>query len=378
MTNPFLNSDIPSPCYVCDEAALEKNLKLMQRVQQESEAHIILALKGFSMWSTFPLVREYLKGCTASSVWEARLASEEFGREVHAYAPAYKQADIDALLPLVHHISFNSMSQWHAYREQVLAAGVSAGLRINPEHQEAETELYDPSAPGSRLGIRLRDLEGADLTGIEGLHVHNLCECDSLALERTLEAVEEKFGDLLHQMKWLNLGGGHLMTRQGYDVDHLISQLKRLKQTYNLQVILEPGSAVAWQTGPLIAEVVDIIENDGQIALLDISATAHMPDVLEMPYRPTITNAREPGVLEHTYKLGGNSCLAGDVIGLYSFDSPLQPGDRIIFEDMMHYTMVKTSFFNGVEHPGIGILRRDGRFELIRKFTYEDFRDRLS
>ncbi|RWU11803.1 carboxynorspermidine decarboxylase [Pseudidiomarina gelatinasegens] len=378
MTNPFLNSDIPSPCYVCDEAALEQNLKLMQRVQQESEAHIILALKGFSMWSTFPLVREYLKGCTASSVWEARLAAEEFGREVHAYAPAYKQADIDALLPLVHHISFNSMSQWHTYREQVLAAGVSAGLRINPEHQEAETELYDPSAPGSRLGIRLRDLEGADLTGIEGLHVHNLCECDSLALERTLEAVEEKFGDILHQMKWLNLGGGHLMTRQGYDVDHLISQLKRLKKTYNLQVILEPGSAVAWQTGPLIAEVVDIIENDGQIALLDISATAHMPDVLEMPYRPTITNAREPGVLPHTYKLGGNSCLAGDVIGLYSFEHPLQRGDRIIFEDMMHYTMVKTSFFNGVEHPGIGILRRDGRFELIRKFTYEDFRDRLS
>ncbi|WP_417684225.1 carboxynorspermidine decarboxylase [Pseudidiomarina gelatinasegens] len=378
MTNPFLNSDIPSPCYVCDEAALEQNLKLMQRVQQESEAHIILALKGFSMWSTFPLVREYLKGCTASSVWEARLAAEEFGREVHAYAPAYKQADIDALLPLVHHISFNSMSQWHTYREQVLAAGVSAGLRINPEHQEAETELYDPSAPGSRLGIRLRDLEGADLSGIDGLHVHNLCECDSLALERTLEAVEEKFGDILHQMKWLNLGGGHLMTRQGYDVDHLISQLKRLKKTYNLQVILEPGSAVAWQTGPLIAEVVDIIENDGQIALLDISATAHMPDVLEMPYRPTITNAREPGVLPHTYKLGGNSCLAGDVIGLYSFEHPLQRGDRIIFEDMMHYTMVKTSFFNGVEHPGIGILRRDGRFELIRKFTYEDFRDRLS
>lgn len=378
MTNPFLNSDIPSPCYVCDEAALEQNLKLMQRVQEESEAHIILALKGFSMWSTFPLVREYLKGCTASSVWEARLAAEEFGREVHAYAPAYKQADIDALLPLVHHISFNSMSQWRTYREQVVAAGVSAGLRINPEHQEAETELYDPSAPGSRLGIRLQDLKGEDLTGIEGLHVHNLCECDSLALERTLEAVEEKFGDLLHQMKWLNLGGGHLMTRQGYDVDHLISQLKRLKITYNLQIILEPGSAVAWQTGPLIAEVVDIIENDGQIALLDISATAHMPDVLEMPYRPAITNAREPGVLAHTYKLGGNSCLAGDVIGLYSFEHPLQPGDRIIFEDMMHYTMVKTSFFNGVEHPGIGILRRDGRFELIRKFTYEDFRDRLS
>lgn len=378
MTNPYLDSAIPSPCYVCDETALERNLKLMKRVQEESGAHIILALKGFSMWSTFPLVREYLRGCTASSVWEAKLAAEEFGREVHAYAPAYKQSDIDALLPLVHHISFNSLSQWQVYREQTLAAGISAGLRVNPEHQEAETELYDPSAPGSRLGIRASELKNADLSGIEGLHVHNLCECDSYALERTLVAVEEKFGDLLHQMKWLNLGGGHLMTRAGYDVDHLIQQLQRLKSTYNLQVILEPGSAVAWQTGPLVTEVVDIIENDGAIALLDISATAHMPDVLEMPYRPTITGAREPGVLPYTYKLGGNSCLAGDVIGLYSFEQPLHPGDRIIFEDMMHYTMVKSTFFNGVEHPGIGILRRDGSFDLVRKFTYQDFRNRLS
>ena len=378
MANPFLDSSIPSPCYVCDEAALERNLKLMQRVQEESGAQIILALKGFSMWSTFPLVRQYLRGCTASSVWEARLAAEEFGREVHAYAPAYKQKDIDELLPIVHHISFNSLSQWRAFREQTLKAGVSAGLRVNPEHQEAETELYDPSAPGSRLGVRASELKDADLDGIDGLHVHNLCECDSFALERTLEAVERKFGDLLHNMKWLNLGGGHLMTRQGYDVDHLIKQLKRLQETYNLQVILEPGSAVAWQTGPLVAEVVDIIENDGRIALLDISATAHMPDVLEMPYRPTITDAREPGVLPFTYKLGGNSCLAGDVIGLYSFANELKPGDRIIFEDMMHYTMVKTSFFNGVEHPNIGILRRDGTFDLVRKFSYEDFRNRLS
>ena len=208
--------------------------------------------------------------------------------------------------------------------------------------------------------------------------MHNLCECDSYALERTLQAVEAKFGHLLHKMKWLNLGGGHLMTREGYDVEHLIAQLKRLRETYDLQVILEPGSAVAWQTGPLIAEVVDIVENDGPIAILDISATAHMPDVLEMPYRPTITDAKEPGVLAHTYKLGGNSCLAGDVIGLYSFAEPLQPGSRIIFEDMMHYTMVKTTFFNGVEHPSIGILRRDGRFDLVRSFTYEDFRNRLS
>lgn len=378
MVNRYLNPAIPSPCYVCDEALLERNLKLMKRVQDESGADIILALKGFSMWSTFPLVRDYLKGCTASSVWEARLAAEEFSREVHAYAPAYKQSDIAELLPIVHHISFNSLSQWQRYKDQVLEAGVSAGLRVNPEHQEAETELYDPSAPGSRLGIRAVDLENADITGIEGLHVHNLCECDSFALERTLAAVESKFGHLLHQMKWLNLGGGHLMTREGYDVEHLIKQLKRLQDTYDIRVILEPGSAVAWQTGPLVAEVVDIVENQSLIAILDISATAHMPDVLEMPYRPKITAADEPGVLPYTYRLGGNSCLAGDVIGAYSFAQPLQPGDRILFEDMMHYTMVKTTFFNGVEHPSIGIIRRDGQFELIRKFNYHDFRSRLS
>ncbi len=378
MTNPYLNSAIPSPCYVCNEAKLKRNLQLMERVQKESGAHIILALKGFSMWSTFPLVRNYLRGCTASSVWEARLAAEEFGREVHAYAPVYKQTDIDALLPIVHHISFNSTTQWLAYRDQAITAGVSPGIRVNPEHQEADTELYDPSAPGSRLGVRASELETVDLEGLEGLHVHNLCECDSYALERTLAAVEAKFGHLLHKLKWLNLGGGHLMTREGYDVDHLIAQLKRLRETYDIQVILEPGSAVAWQTGPLIAEVVDIVENDGLIAILDISATAHMPDVLEMPYRPVITDADEPGVLPHTYKLGGNSCLAGDVIGAYSFAEPLQPGTRLVFEDMIHYTMVKTSFFNGVEHPSIGILRESGTFDLVRKFQYEDFRDKLS
>ncbi|HAS13692.1 MAG TPA: carboxynorspermidine decarboxylase, partial [Idiomarina abyssalis] len=301
-----------------------------------------------------------------------------FSREVHAYAPAYKQEDIDELLPLVNHLSFNSVSQWHKYREQTAAVGVSIGLRINPEHQEAETELYDPSAPGSRLGIRASELQQQDLTGVEGLHVHNLCECDSFALERTLDAVESRFGEQLKQMKWLNLGGGHLMTRQGYDVDHLIKQLKRLRETYDLQVILEPGSAVAWQTGPLVCEVVDIVENQGQIALLDISATAHMPDVLEMPYRPVITGAGLPAEKAFSYRLGGNSCLAGDVIGEYSFDQPLAVGDRLVFEDMMHYTMVKTSFFNGVQHPAIGILRESGQFDCVRQFSYEDFRNRLS
>lgn len=374
----YTSPEIPSPCYVLDEKLLRKNLELMQKVQEQSGADIILALKGYAMWSAFPLIRQYLKGCTASSVWEAKLAAEEFSREVHAYAPAYKQEDIDELLPLVNHLSFNSISQWHKYREQTADAGVSVGLRINPEHQEAETELYDPSAPGSRLGIRASELKQQDLTGVEGLHVHNLCECDSFALERTLEAVENRFGEQLKQMKWLNLGGGHLMTRQGYDVDHLIKQLKRLRETYDLQVILEPGSAVAWQTGPLVCEVVDIVENQGQIALLDISATAHMPDVLEMPYRPVITGAGLPAEKAFSYRLGGNSCLAGDVIGEYSFDQPLAVGDRLVFEDMMHYTMVKTSFFNGVQHPAIGILRENGQFDCVRQFSYEDFRNRLS
>ncbi len=374
----YTSPEIPSPCYVLDEKLLRKNLELMQKVQEQSGADIILALKGYAMWSAFPLIRQYLKGCTASSVWEAKLAAEEFSREVHAYAPAYKQEDIDELLPLVNHLSFNSVSQWHKYREQTAAVGVSIGLRINPEHQEAETELYDPSAPGSRLGIRASELQQQDLTGVDGLHVHNLCECDSFALERTLDAVESRFGEQLKQMKWLNLGGGHLMTRQGYDVDHLIKQLKRLRETYDLQVILEPGSAVAWQTGPLVCEVVDIVENQGQIALLDISATAHMPDVLEMPYRPVITGAGLPAEKAFSYRLGGNSCLAGDVIGEYSFDQPLAVGDRLVFEDMMHYTMVKTSFFNGVQHPAIGILRESGQFDCVRQFSYEDFRNRLS
>ncbi|MCC5879893.1 MAG: carboxynorspermidine decarboxylase [Idiomarina sp.] len=378
MANPFLNPDIPSPCYVLDEARLKRNLELMERVQQDSGADIILALKGFAMWSAFPLVKQYLKGCTASSAWEAELAADTFGSEVHAYSPAYKAHDMDVILKHCNHISFNSLSQWQRYREQAAAAGVSVGIRINPEQPEADTELYDPSAPGSRLGILSSQLDGQDLSGIDGFHVHNLCECDSFALERTLQAVEAKFGQYLHQLKWINLGGGHLMTREGYDVDHLIAQLKRLRETYDVEVILEPGSAVAWQTGVLVSEVVDIVENAGQIAILDISATAHMPDVLEMPYRPVITDAGEPAEFAHNYRLGGNSCLAGDVVGEWSFKHPLTPGDRVIFEDMIHYTMVKTSFFNGVEHPSIGILREDGTFELVRQFNYEDFKSRLS
>jgi carboxynorspermidine decarboxylase len=379
MTDPMLNPAIPSPCYVCEEAALEANLQLMQHVQQQSGVEIILALKGFSMWSTFKLVGQYLQGSTASAVWEARLGKEEIGKQVHAYSPAFKPKDIDKLVSLVNHISFNSLGQWNRYKEQILQAKVSAGLRVNPEHRETETELYDPSAPGSRLGIRAQDLDNQDLSGVEGFHIHNLCECDSFATERTIKAVEQKFAKWLPQLKWINFGGGHLMTRQGYDVEHLISILKAFKQRHpHLNVILEPGSAVAWQTGTLVAEVVDIVENQDNIAILDISATAHMPDVLEMPYRPDVRGAGKPGEKSYTYRFGGNSCLAGDAIDSYSFDHELQIGERIIFEDMIHYTMVKTTFFNGVEHPSIGLIKKDGNFQLLRKFEYEDFKNKLS
>jgi carboxynorspermidine decarboxylase len=341
MTNKFLRDDIPSPCYVCDEAKLEQNLQLMQYVQNKAGVDIILALKGFSMWSTFPLVKQYLKGATASAVWEAKLANYEMGGEVHCYSPAYKQKDIDQLLDLVNHLSFNSINQWNQFKEQVIQSSVSAGLRVNPENQEADTPLYDPCAPGSRLGILASQLEGIDLTGIDGFHVHNLCECDSFATERTLHAIDNKFSEYLPKLKWLNLGGGHLMTKEGYDVDHLINVLTIFKEKYpKLRIIMEPGSAVAWQAGPLVCEVVDIVENEQKILILDISATAHMPDVLEMPYRPKITGAGMPNEKAFTYKIGGNSCLAGDVIEEYSFDRELKAGDRLVFEDMLHYTMV--------------------------------------
>lgn len=375
----FSRLDIPSPCYVCEEDKLVNNLQLMQDVQERAGVDIILALKGFSMWCTFPLVSQYLKGATASSVWEAKLAKYEMGKEVHAYSPAYKQCDMDELVNLCEHISFNSLTQWQRYKEQVLASEVSPGLRVNPENQEADTPLYDPCAPGSRLGILASQLVGKDLSDIEGFHVHNLCECDSFATARTLDAIDDKFGQYLPNLKWLNLGGGHLMTSNGYDIEHLIHSLVTFKTKHpHLRIIMEPGSAVAWQAGPLISEIVDIVENEQQIAILDISATAHMPDVLEMPYRPKVVGASIAHDKAYTYKLGGNSCLAGDVIDEYSFDQPLKVGDRVLFEDMLHYTMVKTSFFNGVEHPAIGILRKDGEFELIKTFQYEDFRDRLS
>jgi carboxynorspermidine decarboxylase len=371
---------LPSPCYLLDAAKLRQNLQLIDQVQQQSGCRIILALKGFAMWSAFPMVREYLAGCSASSYNEARLAKTHFGGDVHLYAPAYSPAEFNDLLPLAERISFNSLSQWQRFGNLALAAGKSCGLRINPAIDEVTTDLYNPCHSQSRLGISIEEAATGIPPGIEGLHVHALCESDADATSRLIQAVEEKFGHWLANLKWCNLGGGHLMTRKGYDVNGLIATLKGFKQRHpNLDIVLEPGSAIAWDTGPLISTVLDLIERGGiSIALLDVSATAHMPDVLEMPYRAVVRDGGEAGSRPYTYRLTGPTCLAGDIIGDYAFDRPLQLGDQVIFEDMIHYTMVKTTQFNGVLHPAIAIRREQGNIEIIRTFNYRDYECRLS
>ncbi len=372
---------VPSPCYVVDQRALRRNLEVLAGVQADADCTIILALKGFAMWSTFPLIRQYLRGATASSLDEARLAHEEFGGEVHVYAPAYRDDEIGELLQCADHISFNSLSQWRRFRRAVAAhpRRISPGLRINPEHSEVKVALYDPCAPGSRLGITAAQLEGEDLDGIEGLHFHTLCELNADALERTLAAVETKFGAWLPQMKWVNFGGGHHITREDYDCGLLVRLIREFRARHGVEVYLEPGEAIALNTGVLVATVLDIVENHGPIAVLDTSATAHMPDVLEMPYRPGIVGAGLPGEKAHTCRLGGLSCLAGDMIGEYSFDQPLKVGDRLVFNDMAHYTMVKNTTFNGVRLPSIAIHDPDrGDTRIVRRFGYDDYRSRLS
>ena len=369
---------LPTPCYLLEESKLRANLELIDRVQRESDCSIILALKGFAMWSAFPIVRQYLSGCSASSYNEARLAREHFGGHVHLYAPAYTDAEFPELLQLSDRISFNSLSQWRRFAAQ--SDGVSCGLRVNPGIDEVETDLYNPCGEQSRLGIPPEELAAGLPEGIEGLHVHALCECGADSTERLVEVVEQRFGYLLPVLKWLNLGGGHLMTREGYDVERLIRVLKGLRRRHpHLEIVLEPGSAIAWRTGPLIASVLDLLQRGGvEIALLDTSATAHMPDVLEMPYRAEVVGAGLPGEKAYTYRLGGLTCLAGDVIGDYSFDGPLAIGGRVVFEDMIHYTMVKTTMFNGVAHPSIAIQHEDGRVEVVRRFGYRDYESRLS
>lgn len=373
---------IPSPCYVVDERALRRNLALIKSVKERSGADIILALKANATWGIFPIIREYIPYTTASSVNEARLAFEEMGTLTHTYAPAYTEREFPEYMRLSSHITFNSLAQAERFMPSIRAYGrkISCGIRINPEYSEVETDLYNPASPTSRLGIPANQLGERLPDGIEGLHFHTLCESTSYDLEKTLAVVEEKFGHLLPQAQWLNMGGGHLMTRADYDTEHLIGLLQRFKQKYpHLQLILEPGSAFTWQTGDLVSTVEDIVDNNGvKTAMLDVSFACHMPDCLEMPYKPAILGATDPVAGKPTYRMGGNSCLAGDYMGDWSFDKELKVGDRIVFRDMIHYTLVKTTTFNGVHHPSIGIWTADDEFRMIREFGFEDYRSKLS
>lgn len=373
----------PSPCFILEESRLRSNLELIARVQRESGAQIILAFKGFAMWSAFPIVREYVHGATASSLSEARLCFEEMGVKAHTYSVAYLPSEFGKILKLSSHITFNSLSQWNKYRNKVLNAPekVSPGIRVNPGWSPVKTDLYNPASAGSRLGEPVENFKSRFPDGIEGLHFHVLCESNSHDLETALASFEKQFAAFLPKLKWVNFGGGHLMTRKGYDTDHLISVIRDFRKRHpNLQVILEPGSAFAWDTGVLVATVLDIVNNKGvKTANLDVSFTAHMPDTLEMPYRPGVRGAStDPESAKYRYRLGGISCLSGDFMEEYGFDKPLKAGQQIIFEDMIHYTMVKTTTFNGVTHPSIAILRPDGKLDVIRKFGYKDYRNRLS
>lgn len=378
------------PYYLLQESLLRRNLSLIQSIAERAGVEFILAFKAFALWKTFPVFREYIRHTTASSPYEARLAFEEFGSKAHTYSPAYEEETFGEIVRCSSHITFNSLSQYERFAPQVFSQGNEApalGLRINPEHSEIETELYNPCAPGSRFGVLASQLPEVLPEGITGFHCHCHCESPASALTKTLGYIEEKFGKWLPQIQWLNLGGGHLVTRKDYDVEGLIATLQGFKAKYpHLAIILEPGSAFAWQTGPLVSEVVDIVSNDGiKTAILNVSFTCHMPDCLEMPYHPavrgaeTIEDAREQGVEREAcvYRLGGNSCLSGDYMGYWKFAAPLQIGDTVIFEDMIHYTTVKTNMFNGIHHPSLKFERLDGTIETLREFRYEDYRDRM-
>ena len=377
-----------TPYYLLEEELLRRNLSLISRVAEESGAEIILAFKAFALWKTFHVFREYISHTTASSPYEARLAFEEFGSLAHTYSPAYTEQDMPEIMRCSGHITFNSLSQYERFGKMVQQYDghpISCGLRVNPEYSEIETALYDPCAPGSRFGVLASQLPDTLPAGIEGFHCHCHCESDALALEHTLEHLEAKFGKWMPQIKWLNLGGGHLMTRAGYDTTHLINIIKGLRQRYPwLKIILEPGSAFAWQTGSLVSSVVDIVENKGiRTAILDVSFTCHMPDCLEMPYQPVVRGAEslpfdsDTSGKENVYRLGGNSCLSGDFMGYWAFEKPLQIGQKVIFEDMIHYTTVKTTMFNGIHHPSLVMQHLDGSQEVLRQYKYEDYRDRM-
>ena len=380
---------VPSPCFVVDEFAVEQNLKVLHRVQQQSGAKILAALKAFSMWSLAPLISQYLSGVCASGYCEAQLGYDEYTQhgtegEVHVFSAALSDRDFNKIIPLANHIVLNSFSQWEKFQPRIehykrTGKSVSVGLRINPQHSEGATAIYDPCAPGSRLGIPITGFAGKQLTGIDGIHFHTLCEQGLEPLRRTLAKIEADFGDYLQQVSWVNFGGGHHISHPDYDVDGLIELIKRFSQQYSVQVYLEPGEAVAIRTGILVSEVLDVMHTDQPHVILDTSATCHMPDTLEMPYKADIFNAGIAGKKNHTYRVGGMTCLAGDVMGDYSFDQPLQVGDRLIFDDMAHYTMVKTTTFNGIQLPAIALWNsQTDQLKIVRKFGYNDFKERLS
>lgn len=369
---------ILTPYYIVDEKLLIQNLEQLRHVSHRTGARILLAQKAFSMYALYPLIGQYLDGTAASGLYEARLGHEEMGKETHVFSPAFKEEEFDDILAVSGHIIFNSFAQWEKFRERALQAGKKCGIRINPECSTQEHGIYDPCSPGSRLGVTKAQFREDRLEGISGLHFHTLCEQNADALVQTLAAVEEKFGKYLHGMEWLNIGGGHHITRADYDVDQLVDALNRIRDTYRVEIYIEPGEAVALNTGYLVGEVVDLLENDRKIAILDTSASCHMPDILEMPYRPNIIGAGRPDEKKYTYRLGGPTCLAGDVIGDYSFDHELKPGDRLVFCDMAHYTMVKNNTFNGIGLPTIAVVDPGRHVKIIRSFGYEDFKTRLS
>jgi carboxynorspermidine decarboxylase len=375
---------VPSPCFVVDEVAVEKNLKILQRVQEESGAKVLMALKAFSMFALAPLISRYLSGTCASGLYEARLGKEEFSREVHTYSAAYHEKNLPEILSISDHVVFNSLGQWQRFAPLIEQARtvnpkLHFGLRINPLHSEGAVPLYDPCAPGSRLGTPMPQLKGTVPEGITGLHFHTLCEQGYEPLDRTLSVIEKELGGLLSRLQWVNFGGGHHITKADYPVDKLINRIREFQDKYQVQVYLEPGEAIAIHTGVLVSEVLDIIHNVMDIAVLDSSATCHMPDTLEMPYRAEIFDSGENGEKAHSYRLGGMSCLAGDVMGDYSFDQPLAIGQRLMFDDMAHYTMVKTTTFNGVPLPALALWNSEtNAVRIVKEFSYTDFKNRLS
>ena len=377
MTN-YDFSNLQTPCYVIDKQLLERNLEILDDVQKRTGCEILLALKGFSMYSTFPQIANHLAGITASSLNEALLGHEEMGKQVHIFAPAYREDEFDEILKITDHIVFNTFAQFDKFKGKVKSSGknIEMGIRINPEYSEIETDIYNPCFTNSRLGTVLSQVEENNLEGIDGLHFHAMCEQGSDTLSRILDVVEQKFGKYMHRMKWINFGGGHHITRDDYDINLLVESIIRIRDKYNVKIYLEPGEAIALNTGFLVSTVLDTLKNGMDLAIIDASAACHMPDVLEMPYRPQIIGAQLPGVLPYTYRLGGNTCLAGDVVGDYSFREPLKPGDKLIFTDLAHYTMVKNNTFNGINLPSIAIYD-DGKITIVKEFGYEDYKRRL-